>query len=130
MQNLQSPTHFYPYEEFCEDLGLTTRVRLPQLVALLVQRYPDKTVRDWRAARLIAAGKYLLKHRAKLNRGSLAVFGENNGIITGRVTIVLWQHWARPEVDPKTYDPPISEFVHMCENLPGDKLSGESSALK
>lgn len=121
MPDLPPPEHQYPLGEFVEDFHASTQVPNLELAQLLLRRYSDAKIRQWRVARLLAAGRYLTAHVKELDRGSLGVFGSEQAMITGRVVTALWQHWARPEINPKTYNPPIDEFIHTCENLPGDE---------
>ena len=120
MQNLPPPEHWYPLGEFLEDTRACTEEAGPEFVQHLFARYPDTQIRMFRLPRLNAAMKYLYRNRAELDRGSLAVVGKDGAIFTERVFVALWIHWGRPEIDPKTYDPPIAEFIHTCEHLPGD----------
>lgn len=118
------PEQWYPLPEFLEDFAATD---IPGSSAdyarYFFARYPLPDMRNFRVPRLIAARKYFLEHVKDFDRGSLAVIGKEQGIIKGRVKVGLWMHWARPEIDPKTYDPPIAEVIHTCENLPGDENS-------
>lgn len=113
----------YPLREWFEDLQACMRGAGSGLVEHFALRYPDLNVRRWRLARLIAATKYLAKNREALDRDSLGIMGKDQFVLTHRAIIGLWIHWARPEIDPDTYEPPTEEFINTCEILPGDKGS-------
>lgn len=119
--NLPPPEEWYPYREFYEDIQAVGATRDGSIRDHFFRLYPDSKIFQFRVSRLIAAARYLQIHLSALNRGSLSVVGKEEAIVAGRVYVALWRHWARPEIDPNTYDPPIEEFIHTCENLPGDR---------
>lgn len=117
----------YPFEDWQADLNAWMNLKDADLHRHFLSRYSGPVIGPFRAPRSYAAKIYFVRHREAFNQGDLAVMGEAQGILTMRVVLGLWVHWARADIDPNTYNPPVSEVVATCLRLPFEK-QGEPPA--
>lgn len=123
----EQTTHPYPYREFLDDLLALGRVanssdsETDQSRAFLEyfagRYFPDAKKMVWRMSRCQAAAEFFRKNKDALDQGGLAVVGREFALVKGSMTTALWLLWAREDIHPETFDPPVSLLISTCEAL-------------
>ena len=79
------------------------------------QRYGDTEEAAEKTRLFCLMQNYVAEHATELNRGSLAVFGADQGLVSEHLLHAVHDFFTRQSVTAMKSDPPVSEVIELAE---------------